>query len=384
MSKKLAKGDTTPAVKVNGEDLAAQKEKKQMLMIGAVAIFALIMIVYIVWENHHTKYLVSVNGEKVTIDEMMYDVYQVEENYGYMAYFYAQLGYGDYWSMELGENGETVQEMAKEECMESYVDGKVLYLEAVANGYELTEEDKKKAEEELNTIVKAYTEKDEESGEETVPTEVLGFTTDELKGILEERTLAARYKEDVLAGYGVTEADVVASLDKEALRQYDIEYFEISLADTEDEEGNVVELTEEEKTARYNEIKAVMEKAKKSSDWSKVIEKAEDADSEEIVVEYDTDGFIAEESIFDEETTAMIMKMANGEVTDIVEADGYYYVIRMKNNNSSERYEKEIKDAVTKKAEELYKSDYEAVKAKYNVEIFEGDWKKVQLGDLSY
>lgn len=384
MSKKLAKGGTTPAVKVNGEELAVQKEKKQMLMIGAAAIFALIMIVYIVWENHHTKYLVSVNGEKVTIDEMMYDVYQIEENYGYMAYFYAQLGYGDYWSMELGENGETVQEMAKEECMESYVDGNVLYLEAVANGYELTEEDKKKAEEELNTIVKAYTVKDEESGEETVPTEVFGFTTDELKGILEERTLAARYKEDVLAGYGVTEADVVASLDKEALRQYDIEYFEISLAATEDEEGNIVELTEEEKTARYNEIKAVMEKAKKSSDWSKVIEKAEDAESEEIVVEYDTDGFIAEESIFDEETTAMIMKMANGEVTDIVEADGYYYVIRMKNNNSSERYEKEIKDAITKKAEELYKTDYEAVKAKYNVEIFEGDWKKVQLGDLSY
>ena len=384
MSKKLAKGDTKPVVKVNGEEVAAQKEKKQIFVIGAVAILALIMIVYIVWENHHTKYLVSVNGEKATIEEMMYDVYQVEEEYGYMAYFYAQLGYGDYWSMELGENGETVQEMAKEECMESYVDGNVLYLEAVANGYELTEEDKKNAEEELDTIVKAYTVKDEETGEETVPTEVLGFTTDELKSILEERTLAARYKEDVLAGYGVTEADVVASLDKEALRQYDIEYFEISLADTEDEEGNVVELTAEEKKARYDAIKAVAEKAKSSSDWSKVIEKAEDADSEEVVVEYDTDGFIAEESIFDEETTAMVMKMANGEVTDIVEADGYYYVIRMKNNNSSERYETEIKDAVTKKAEELYQNDYEAVKAKYDVKVFEGDWKKVQLGDLTY
>ncbi len=384
MSKKLAKGDTKPVVKLNGEELAAQKEKKQKLFIGVAAVLGIIMIVYIVWENHHTKYLVSVNGEKATIEEMMYDVYQVEEAYGYMAYFYAQLGYGDYWSMQLGENGETVQEMAKMECMDSYVDGNVLYLEAVANGYEITEEDKAKADEMLAAIVKAYTEEDEESGEEIVPTEVLGFTTEELQAILEERVLAARYKEDVLASYGVTEADVVDSLDKEALRQYDIEYFEISLEGTEDEEGNVIELTADEKAARYDAIKAVAEKAQASSDWSNVIEKTEDADSEEVVVAYDTDEFILDESVFAEETTAKIMAMANGEVTDIIEEDGYYYVIRMKNNNSSARYEKELADALTEKAEELYKSDYEAVKAKYDVKTFEGDWKKVQLGDLTY
>jgi len=384
VSKKLVKGDTKPTVKMNGEELAAQKEKKQKLFIGAAVILALVMIVYIVWENHHTKYLVSVNGEKATIEEMMYDVYQVEEEYGYMAYFYAQLGYGDYWSMELGENGETVQEMAKEECMDSYVDGNVLYLEAVANGYEITEEDKAKAEEMRQAIIKSFTETDEETGEETVPTEVLGFSAEELTKVLEERVLAARYKEDVLASYGVTEADVVDSIDKEAFRQYDIEYFEISLEGTEDEEGNLLDITDEEKAKRFDAIKAVMEQAKASDDWSKVIEKDTDSESEEIVVEYDTDGFIADESVFDEDTTAMIMGMANGEVTDIVEADGYYYVIRMINNNSSERYEKEIDDAVTKKAEELYQADYDAVKAKYDVKIYDGDWSKVQLGYLSY
>lgn len=384
MSKKLVKGDTKPAAKLNGEDLAAQKEKKQKLFIGLAAIFAIIMIVYIVWENHHTKYLVSINGEKATIEDMMYDVYEIEDVYGYMASFYAQLGYGDYWTMEAGENGETVQELAKEECMDSYVKGNILYQEAIANGYEVTEEDKKDAKEVLDSIFAAYTTTDEESGEKVEPTEVLGFTAEELGAILEEREVAMRYKDALVAAYGVKEADVIDSVDKDAFRQYDIEYFTISLDGEAEEDGGVEEVTGAEKEARYEKIKAVLEEAG-ANDWSKVISEEEtDADSDEIKVKYDKDGFIVDESYFDDETTAKITSMKNGEVSDIIESEGSYYVIKMVNNNSTERYESEIADAVSEAEEARFEEEYETIKAKYDIQVYNGDWKKVQLGNLSY
>lgn len=382
--KKVLKGETKPVKQININRTEPEVSGKAKIFIAIAAVLAVFMVAYIVWENHHTKYLVSIDGEKVTIDEMMYDVYEVEETYAYMASFYAQLGYGDYWTMELGENGETVQEIAREECMNSYIAGEVLYKEAIANGYEVTDEDRADAEAVLESIIDAYTTTDEETEETVVPTEVLGFTTDELRTILEEREVAARYKEELTSAYGITTADVADSVDKEAFRQYDIEYFEISLDGTEtDEEGNLLEITEEEKEARYEAIKAVLEEAG-SKEWSTVISKEDtDSESEEIKVEYDTDNFILDESYFDDASTEMIMAMENGEVSEIFESDGYYYVVKMINNNSTERYETELEDAVTAKEEEKFQEAFEAMKEKYNVKIYEGDWKKVAIGSLT-
>ena len=52
----------------------------------------------------------------------------------------------------------------------------------------------------------------------------------------------------------------------------------------------------------------------------------------------------------------------------------------MINNNSTERYETEIEDAINALEEERFKEDYNAMYEKYNVEIYEGDWNRVQLG----
>ena len=381
--KKALKGETKPVKQININETQSQTSSTAKIFIAIAAVLAVIMVVYIVWENHHTKYLVSINGEKATIEDMMYDVYEVEDFYNYMANFYSQLGYGNYWTMEIGENGETAQEMAKEECMNSYVSGEILYQEAIAKGYEITEEDKADAQDALDGIVKAYTPEAEEGEEAEELTEVLGFTLEELRVILEEREVAARYREDIKVGYGVAEADVAADIDKAEFRQYDIEYFAITLDGETEADGGIVEVSGAEKEARYEQIKAVFEEAA-DKDWSKVISTEEtDEESEEVKVEYGTDGFIESESYFLDETTEMVVNMKNGEVSDIIEDDGYYYVIKMVNNNSTERYETEIEDAVNAEKETRFKEDYEAMKANYEVEIFEGDWKKVQLGSIT-
>ncbi len=390
--KKVLKGETKPVKEININAKENDSISGRMkVIIGVVAVLAVIMVAYIVWENHHPKYLVSINGEKSKIEDMMYDVYSAEDAYAYMSSFYSQLGYTNYWTMEVGENGETVQEMAREECMDSYIEGNLLYLEAIANGYEINEDDKAEAEEAFEYIVET-TQKDEsleeettESTEETVevPEEILGFTAEELRTILQERALGRRYKEDITAAYGITEADVIDTIDKEEFRQYDIEFFAISLDGEEDADGGIVEVTGEEKEARYKKMEALLKETDKE-DWSKVIPTEEtDEESTEVMPEYDTDGFIESESYFDDDVTKMIISMENGEVSDIVESDGEYFIIRMVNNNSTERYESEIQDAVDTLEEERFEEDYNAMYEKYEVKIYEGDWNKVQMGSIT-
>ncbi len=376
MSKKLVKGETKPAARINGNDLAVQKEKKEKFLIGLAVILAAIVIIYIVWENHHTKYLVEIDGEKYTVEDMMYDVSMTEEVYAYMANLYAQLGYTNYWNMEVDEDGLTVRDAAREECMNTYIEESILYKEALVAGYEIAEEDKKEAQDVYETYL-------EEGAEE--PDEILGFTKDEFITLLEQKALATRYKENLQASYNITEAEVADTVDKDTFRQYDIEYFSICIENT-DEEGNVTPVSDEEKEARYAEIEAVLAKAG-SGDWSKVISTEETETTEEseetVEVTYDSDGFIIDESYFNEEATQMITKMANGEVSDIMEIDGYYYVIKMVNNNSTERYDSEIEDAIDAMEEERFQEEYEAMKEKHEIKIYEKEWNKVQIGEIT-
>lgn len=375
MSKKLVKGDEKPAVKLNGQDLVAQKERKEKIFIGVAVILAVIMIAYIVWENHHTKYLVEIDGEKYTLENMMYDVAEIEGIYDYMAEFYAQLGYTNYWNMEL-EEGLTVRDEAREKCMDTFIEESILYKEAAEAGYAVNDEDKKEAQ---NVYESYVNEEDTEESEE-----ILGYTKDEFITLLEQKAMATRYKEDLKEAYNITEDDVKADVDKEAYRQYDIEYFSISIEET-DAEDTVTPVSDEEKEIRYAKLEAVLEQAG-SGDWSKVIEEEseeEETDEETDAVTYDSDGFIEDESNFDEETTQIIMAMENGEVSDIMEIDGSYYVIRMINNNSAERYESEIKDAISELEETRFEEDYSAIKEKHQIEIYEKEWKRVQLGEIT-
>lgn len=375
MSKKLVKGDEKPAVKLNGQDLVAQKERKEKIFIGVAVILAVIMIAYIVWENHHTKYLVEIDGEKYTLENMMYDVAEIEGIYDYMAEFYAQLGYTNYWNMEL-EEGLTVRDEAREKCMDTFIEESILYKEAAEAGYAVNDEDKKEAQ---NVYESYVNEEDTEESEE-----ILGYTKDEFITLLEQKAMATRYKEDLKEAYNITEDDVKADVDKEAYRQYDIEYFSISIEET-DAEDTVTPVSDEEKEIRYAKLEAVLEQAG-SGDWSKVIEEEseeEETDEETDAVTYDSDGFIEDESNFDEETTQIIMAMENGEVSDIMEIDGSYYVIRMINNNSAERYESEIKDAISELEETRFEEDYSAIKEKHQIEVYEKEWKRVQLGEIT-
>ena len=156
--KRVIKGEqkTPKQININAtQNSGISGTMKTLIAIGVA--LAVVMVAYIVWENHHTKYLVSIDGEKMMLEDMMYDVYSAEDAYAYMGSFYQQFGYANYWMAQVGENGETLQDFAKEECMNNFIEGNLLYKEAIANGYEINEADKAEAQEAFDYVVNPNT-----------------------------------------------------------------------------------------------------------------------------------------------------------------------------------------------------------------------------------
>lgn len=370
---KQVKKSTKKSPRNNQTGLIGAKEK---WIIGIVTAAVIIICAVVVWDNHHPKLILTVNDEKLYLEDMMYDIYNTEMSYDYMAQLYQQMGSTeDYWNMQQ-QNGQTTKEMAKNDCLESAKKQAVLYNEATKNGYKVTKEDTKGAKEDAKELMKNLSKKGKKA---------TGFTEDKLVTIIEKRKMTARYKEDKIKSYGITEESVASTIDKDKFRQYSLDTFFISTKKT-DEEGNEIKVSEADKKTLYDKMETILNKAKDASDWSKVIETKEDdkekANSAE-EVSYSAYDFIESESKFDEDTTKTIMAMKNGEISKIIEAEDGYYLVKMKDNNSTKRYQKELEDAVKASEDTKFEEDYTKMAESYTFKVNDKEWEKIDIGTIT-
>lgn len=347
---------------------------KEKWIIGIVSAVVVLVCAVVVWDNHHPKLMLTVNDEKLYLEDIMYDIYNTEMSYDYMSQLYQQMGSTeDYWNMQQ-QNGQTTKEMAKNDCLESAKRQAVLYDEAIKNGYKLTKEDTKGAKKDAKELMKNLTDKAKKA---------TGFTEDKLVSIIEKRKLTARYKEDKIKSYGITKEAVASTIEKDKFRQYSLDTFFISTKKT-DEEGKEINLAEADKEKLYGKMEAVLEKARDAKDWSKVIETKEDEkENSAEEVSYSEYDFIESESKFDEDTTKIIMAMKNGEMSKILETKDGYYLVKMKDNNSTERYDKEVEDAVKTKEDTKFEEDYTKMSEAYTFKVNEKEWEKIDIGTIT-
>lgn len=347
---------------------------KEKWIIGIVSAAVILICAIVVWDNHHPKLILTVNDEKLYLEDLMYDVFNTEMSYDYMSQLYQQMGStDDYWNMQQ-QNGQTTKEMAKNDCLESAKRQVVLYDEAIKNGYKLTKEDTKGAKKDAKELMKNISAKAKKA---------TGFTEDKLISIIEKRKITARYKEDKIKSYGITKEAVASTIEKDKFRQYSLDTFFISTKKT-DEKGNEINLAEADKQKLYGKMEAVLEKAKDAKDWSKVIETKEDEKEKSAEeVSYSAYDFIESESKFDEDTTKKIVAMKNGEMSKILETKDGYYLVKMKDNNSTERYDKEVEDALKTKEDTKFEEDYTKMAESYTFKVNEKEWEKIDIGTIT-
>lgn len=361
-TKKVVKGNTKAKKQPKKQDAGS---KKGVFLVAIFGALLLLMSGYIAWENLHPKLILTVNGEKTYLEDMTYRIMQSEQMHNSIASFYQQMGYTQsYWDME--NNGVTTQQSVREEIVNNEIEQQLLYAEAVKNGYEATEEEREAA----KTSAKETLENMSDAQKKKT-----GFTEDELTEILTKEAVALRYKQDIIDSFDINDEEIRAGIDKEQYREYKTQCFYVSTK--ADEEGN--ELT----SAQKEELKAALikeaEAAKNTEDWSKAL----DSEDEEQVVSYRAINFIKEDESYDAAVMKKAMTMGNGEISDVVEGEDGYYIVKMIDNNSTDRYEEEVADAIEEVENQRFDEEYLSIYETYEVKINSKEWDKVELGNLT-
>jgi foldase protein PrsA len=354
------------AIKNPKNESKIKKEvKSPTFWIVTSVILVVILLGGVAFDQLYKRVILTISGDKYNMDDLSYYFYEVESQYDY----FDQLFYnGTYWDQTNESTGQSNREAAKQEAVSESIYNEVLYKDAVANGYTLTDDEKKTAEKNADTFLtndsnKAVVKKNH-------------FTKKYLSDIMGKITLASRYRKDIIAKLNIDEDAVKATVNYDDYRRYEFEYLYISTKKT-DADGKETDMTDTEKAAALDKIKAYNETAKTSTDWSKLLPDTEKD------VQYVKNNFNSKSTNFEEDFRTKVAAMENNAVSDVFESNGAYYLVRMIDNNSSADYDTAVSNAITDAQNKAFTPKYQEIEKKYSIKLNDKELEKLKMGEVT-
>jgi foldase protein PrsA len=364
----------------NSKKLKTKKEKKKDRLIEqkplskiskpwiiGFCVLVVIMIGAMLFDQLYEKTILTIDGEKYKMSDVAYYFYTVESQYDYYDQMFG--GSGSYWDMVFDEeSGETVRDMAKEEAVDNSIYNEILYKEAVAAGYTLTEEEKTSISSQVDSLLTNTLSSSEKTKNK--------FNKSTLTAALEKTTLVSNYRQDKIDSFDIDDAAIKSGVKFDDFKQYDIQTLFIS-TNTTDADGNTAALSDEEKSAAYDKLNSYYESAKTTEDWSKLL-----PESEEDVTYADTN-FLESGTTYSEDMEKMMMAMNNGDISEIYEAEDGYYIVKMVDNNSSEAYDNEVKSQISAEENKQFEAFYTEIEEKHEYSSNEKALASMKMGNVT-
>lgn len=362
---------------------AGEGSNKKAIILGIISIVLILgLCIGVGVQQIKPQVVLQVNDTKLTMDDMMYPIYERESQYlsmdeMYQAYFGTSVWEASYMGSDPTVDSSTTNSVGlKQEIINAETEYQVLYDEAVKADYKLTEDEKKQAVKQAEDALK---------GLSWLQKFQLAISKNKLTERFEKRILADRYKEDQQTELNkkVDEKEAIKDLSKKDLRQYDIQFYYAETNAT-NEAGNKVALSSEEKKDLEKQIRDLAKKAGKAKDFTKLLGDKED-DSE---VTYETAEFTETDGwseYLSDKYVAQIKKMKNGEISPVFidETTGYYMFVKMINNNSSESYKNACESAVQSKQDALYQEWLDGIEKEYKLKLYNEIWGGIIIGTVT-
>lgn len=308
--------------------------------------------------------VVTINDEKLNMQDMMYFIYAMEAQ-GQM---YAQY-YPGYWDMEYSA-GVTMRDQMKQSVMDAAEMWEILYLKAQDAKYTLTDDEKKTLSDNVDSILTSIK-------DDTERLKLTGFTKENLTAAQEKLQIANKYYDSVIEGLDIDKDEITATVDKEKYRQYNTEYLYAATTKV-DESYNQVDLTDEEKAAAKTAITKALEDVKAGKAFADIVA-ADDT------ITTSTLNFVKDDGKADEAYQAAALNLENDAVTDgIIETTSGYYIIKMTDNNSTESYDTAVTDAITQAQNDAFTTKYEnEIKPEFKITVNNEAWDKIVMGETT-
>lgn len=274
----------------------------------------------------------------------------------YETYYAGYMG-EDMWSSEAAE-GKTYQESVKSDLLKGLETMYLLEDHMKDYDVELTDEDKK-------AISEAATDFDEANGLEEK--EKVSGKTKTVERVLTLMTIQNKMQAAIEATADMEVSDEEAAQKK---MQYVVFPFQ-----TTDEEGNSVDLTDDEKAELKTQAEAFAEGAKTAADFGAYAgEQSQEA----------------KDASFDADNTtlpAQLVKAADaleeGETTDLVEGDNGYYVAKLTSLFDREATDTEKESIIAERKSEKYTEVTEGWLKDAKIEEYKKVWDKIDFNKLS-
>ena len=380
-SKKLAKNNGVSKKQGGGTSTLSfvSSKNKVLAILGILAVIVLCAGVCYMQLRPRAVLVVSTTDESGTqkkdtvyMKEAVYSIYQVENQYNQYSSIYQQLYGKTYWEMEdVDSKGRNGASAAKKQVMDSLKQREILYMEAQKRGYSLTAEEEKTAEDNVADTMKNFTDKQKS---------LEGLDEKTLKSEFKKNALAEKFRQILIKESGVDEEALKATVNKKDYRQYTLQYYKVSNQETSGEETK--EVSAEQKQTNLTNMQALQEKAKTAEDFTKLLD-----DNDKTGIQYQTENLIKKDlkdsTFLNKKLRKQIMKMDNGQISDIIEGDDGYYLIKMVNNDDSEAYDNQCQSVVNEEEAKQFNARYAEFAPNYVTEV-QSYWKgRVKLGSYT-
>lgn len=320
-----------------------------------------------------TQTVATVDGEKVTLGLANYIVRdqqaQMESYYQMMAQSYGMdMSTMQIWD-EKTEDGKTIGESTKDDAMETI---HTLYaMKSHADEYDVTisEEEKSKIDEAAKSFMEA-------NSAETL--EKLAVSEGDIVMYLELLTYRQKLHDPMVA-------DVDQEVSEKEANQSTVSVVKFSTAGTEkDDEGNTIELTEEEKKAKKEQAQQLLDKLKASENVAEADMDAMAQEIDENLYAY-TPSFTTAGSENDTLEQSVINAVANLEdgqlVQEVVEGVDAYYVVRLDKKLDEEATANKKESIISEREQEQYDELVEDWTKDSKLKVEKNVWKKVEVTD---
>ena len=320
-----------------------------------------------------TQTVATVDGEKVTLGLANYIVRdqqaQMESYYQMMAQSYGMdMSTMQIWD-EKTEDGKTIGESTKDDAMETI---HTLYaMKSHADEYDVTisEEEKSKIDEAAKSFMEA-------NSAETL--EKLAVSEGDIVTYLELLTYRQKLHDPMVA-------DVDQEVSEKEANQSTVSVVKFSTAGTEkDDEGNTIELTEEEKKAKKEQAQQLLDKLKASENVAEADMDAMAQEIDENLYAY-TPNFTTAGSENDTLEQSVINAVANLEdgqlVQEVVEGVDAYYVVRLDKKLDEEATANKKESIISEREQEQYDKLVEDWTKDSKLKVEKNVWKKVEVTD---
>lgn len=389
----LQKSNVDSQKKVKKMEKDTPSNLKAIILGGIGIILVIALIVGMALENFRPKLIMTIDNEKVTMNNAMYYLYTAEAQGNYMDSLYSQIYGQSYWDMT-DDSGATYRDTAKTQSQQAIQMYTILYKEAVKAGYKINSDDKKSAAKDVKQIRKNLT--FEQKNKQ-------GLTKGALTKALERKYCADRYRQDIIDGFDIDDQKIRDGVKKADFRQYDVQYYSIDTKTT-DKDGNQVDISKD-KLAEYkaeleelakraatedfdsltpNAVEVTKEANSSSSDETEAsAEPSEDKDEKTYTSQFTANGkFVVGDGTFTTGVENKLKKMKNDEVSGVIVGDGKLYLAKMINNNDDEAYETEVKNQITTKENEEFDTWYQKVAEKYSIKLNTKVWDSIVIGNV--